>query len=124
MHEVGHGLGFQNFANEATGSLIEGLPDVYMANTADLDLGVWNTLTGPQIVTSAVKNGRVVWVGPKVTANAPNVLGPREGIKVSGTLNKEVAFGTASFGALPNAANFNGQIVLATDGVSPAPAAR
>jgi hypothetical protein len=118
MHEVSHGLGFANFANEATGGLIDGLPDVYMAHTLDLDLGMWNTLTGPQIVTSAVKNGRVVWAGPKVTAIAPEVLGPAEGIKVFGTLNRDMVFGTAAFGALPNAGNFGGQIVLAVDGVA------
>jgi hypothetical protein len=117
MHEVAHGLGFQNFANEATGGLFDGLPDVYMANTLDLDLGMWNTLSSPQIVTSAVKNGRIVWAGPNVTAFAPSVLGPAEGIKVFGTLNREVAFGTAAFGALPNAGNFSGQIVLVNDGV-------
>jgi hypothetical protein len=38
MHEVAHGLGFQNFANEVTGATPLGLPDVYMANTLDLDL--------------------------------------------------------------------------------------
>lgn len=120
MHEVAHGLGFQNFANEATGGLPDGLPDVYMANTLDLDLGLWNTLSSPQIVTSAIKNGRVVWAGPNVTAAAPTVLSSYEGIRVTGTLNSEMAYGTASFGAAANATTFGGPVVLGTDGVAPA----
>lgn len=119
MHEVAHGLGFQNFATEATGDLPDGLPDVYMANTLDLDLGLWNTFSAAEIVASAVRNGRVVWAGPHVTANAPRVLGPREGISVSGDLNKELEFGTAAFGPLPNSTNFAGPVVLAADGVAP-----
>lgn len=120
MHEVAHGLGFQNFANEASGGLPDGLPDVYMANTLDLDLGLWNTLSSPQIVTSAVKNGRVVWAGPNVTAAAPIVLSSYEGIRVTGSLNREMAYGTASFGAAANATTFGGPVVLGTDGVAPA----
>ena len=115
MHEVAHGLGFQNFANEATGGLPAGLPDVYMANTLDLDNGrLWNTYTAAEIRTSAVNNGRVVWAGPQVTANAPRVLGPYEGIRLTGTLTKELEFSTAAFGAPANATNFKGPIVVGT----------
>lgn len=113
MHEVAHGLGFQNFANEATGALPDGLPDVYMANTLDLDKGrLWNTFSAAEIVGSAVNNGRVVWAGPQVTANAPRVLGPYEGIRLTGTLTKELEFSTAAFGAPANATNFKGPIVV------------
>lgn len=119
MHEVAHGLGFQNFANEATGSTPDGLPDVYMANTLDLDTDqLWNTMNAAQIRASAVNNGRVVWSGPNVTANAPLVLGSYEGVRLTGTLNREIEYGAASFGAAPSAANFSGAIVLGTDGVA------
>jgi PA domain len=119
MHEVAHGLGFQNFVNEGTGSLVEGLPDVYMANTLDLSSRrKWNTLTGPEIVASALRNGQVVWAGRSVTANAPLVLGPFEGIRLSGALTGEPEFGTAAFGAPPSVANFSGAVVLATDSVA------
>ncbi|MES2994294.1 MAG: PA domain-containing protein [Pseudomonadota bacterium] len=116
MHEVAHGLGFQNFASEATGSTILGLPDVYMAYTRDLTNGrQWNTFTAAEIVASAIRNGKVVWSGPKVTAAAPLVLGPYQGIRVSGTLSKELEFGTASFGAIPDVNNFKGAIVVGAD---------
>jgi hypothetical protein len=119
MHEVAHGLGFQNFATEATGSTPLGLPDVYMANTLDLTNGrLWNTFSAAEIRASAVRTGQVVWAGPEVTANAPLVLGPSEGIRLTGGVTKEIEFGTASFGPLPNATNFNGPIVVASDGVA------
>ncbi len=116
MHEVAHGLGFQNFASEASGATILGLPDVYMANTRDLTNGrQWNTFTAAEIRASAVRNGKVVWSGPTVTANAPLVLGPYQGLRVTGTLTRELEFGTASFGPAATAANLKGAIVLGTD---------
>ena len=116
MHEVSHGLGFQNFVSEASGATILGLPDVYMANTRDLTNGrQWNTFTAAEIRESAVRNGKVVWSGPTVTTNAPLVLGPYQGIRLTGSVQKEIEFGTASFGPLPSASNFKGPIVLATD---------
>lgn len=121
MHEVSHGLGFQNFANEASGLTPEGLPDVYMANTLDLDLkGLWDTFTPAQIRFSAVNNGRVVWAGKSVSENAGLVLGPYEGVSVTtGGVTSEVEYGAATFGTAPSAANFNGQVVLASDGGGP-----
>jgi PA domain len=117
MHEVSHGLGFLNFASEATGATPLGLPDVYMAYTRDLTNGrQWNTFTADEIRASAVRNGKVVWSGPTVTANAPLVLGPYQGLRVTGTLARELEFGTAAFGPVATAANLNGAIVLGTDG--------
>jgi PA domain len=131
MHEVAHGLGFQNFVNEATGlrpgddaNGIGGLPDVYMANTFDLYYGEpWDTtyydqfgLTSTFLRVSATNNGNVVWTGDSVTTNAAQVLGPYQGIRVTGTLNKELVFGTASFGEPATADNFGGAIVIGEDG--------
>jgi hypothetical protein len=123
MHEVAHGLGFQNFANEATGTTPEDLPDVYMANTYDLLYGLpWNFDFGDintsrlLVRLSAVNTGNVVWTGSSVTANAPLVLGPFQGIRTTGTLEKEIAFGTSSFGPPATAENFGGEIALASDG--------
>jgi hypothetical protein len=116
MHEVAHGLGFQNFVNEQTGAMPDGQPDVYMSNTLDLDSGLqWNTLTPAQIAASAVKNWRVVWSGPFVGAAAPTVLGPYESFRLTGTLNQELEYGTASFGAPITSTNFSGPIVVGRD---------
>lgn len=129
MHEVSHGLGFSNFANESAGTTPEGLPDVYMANTLDLTFGErWNTTVFgtdlPLFINFSARNtGNAVWAGPKVTANAAKVLGPYQGIRLAGTVSKELEFGTAAFGPAPTAANFGGEIVVATDGVVGVPVA-
>lgn len=122
MHEVAHGLGFQNFVNENTGASSGGLPDVYMANTLDLNTRkLWNAMTAAEIRASAVRNGRVVWSGPAVTSNAPLVLGPFEGVRVFGGLQRELAYGQAGFGPAPTAANFDGSIVAVDDGSTSVP---
>ena len=117
MHEVAHGLGFQNFVNESTGAPLAGQADVYMANTRDLDLDLqWDQLSNSQIVASAVNNGKVVWTGPAVSFNSGFVLGNFEGVRLTGDLVREINFGTASFGATPSAATLNGDVVLVNDG--------
>lgn len=124
MHEVAHGLGFQNFANEGTGSTPIGLPDVYMANTLDLvSKKQWNTMSPPEIVAAAIKTGKQVWTGATVSANAGEVLGPYEGIRASGGYSADITYGTAAFGPLPDTTNFKGDVVLGTDGVVGAPGA-
>jgi PA domain len=123
MHEVSHGLGFQNFANEATGNPLAGVPDVYMAYTRDLTTNkVWNTMTPTEIRASAINNGRVVWTGPFVTASAPLVLGAYEGVRLFGGVNREIVYGAASFGAPASAATLNGAIVVGLDAVVASPA--
>ena len=117
MHEVAHGLGFQNFVTETTGASPAGLPDVYMANTLDLDLGQhWDTLTPAQIPVSAANNGRVVWTGERVSENAGVVLGPYEGLRLTGNVAKEIEYGNASFGPLPSTSNLNGDVAVGNDG--------
>lgn len=119
MHEVAHGLGFQNFANEATGSTPLGIADVYMANTLDLSTNrPWDTLSASEIVASAIRQGKIVWYGPNVTANAPKVLEAGKSLQASGTLSSVIEVGTASFGAPAAATNFTGEVVLASDGVA------
>lgn len=121
MHEVAHGLGFQNFVNEATGNNLAGRTDVYSAFTYDLTQRLaWNQMLPAQIRASAVNNGKVVWTGAKVNASAPLVLGPYEGVRVFGGLSRELTYGAASFGAAPSAATLNGSIVIGNDGVAAA----
>jgi hypothetical protein len=117
LHEVAHGLGFSNFADESStaDTLINGLPDVYMANTKDVSTGrQWNTMSPAEIVASAVNTGQVVWTGPEVTAQAPSSLALGvQGLALSGTVNRDITeLGTATFGPSASAANFSGEIVL------------
>jgi hypothetical protein len=52
-----------------------------------------------------------------VTAGSALVLGPYQGIRLTGTLNQEIAFGTASFGPAATPENFGGEIQVVNDGV-------
>lgn len=127
MHELSHGLGFQNFNDEATGNTFAGIPNFPDSNTAltrDNVLGkLWNTMTANEIKASAVRDGQVVWAGGNVTARAPSVLGPLTLFKLTAPANLagEYEYGTSStFGAAPTPANFSGPIVAGLDGVAPA----
>jgi hypothetical protein len=121
MHELSHGLGFSNFVSEDVGNdTLEGLPDVFMANTLDTVTGkLWSQMTPAEIVAAAVRNGKEVWVGPNVTANAPLVLGRQVFFTLTSpaSLAGQYEFGTSStFGAVATPANFSGPIVT---GLSP-----
>jgi hypothetical protein len=68
MHEIAHGLGFQNFIDESDGLPPAWpdypYPDIYMSHTLDTELNkTWDQLTPAQIVQSAIKTDRVVWAG-------------------------------------------------------------
>src|SRR6185295_13494646 len=84
LHELGHGLGFQNFVNEATGANLGGFTDggrfypvqtdIFARHTFDTTLGLyWDQMTQAQRQASATRFGRVVWDGPAVNAGVPLV---------------------------------------------------
>ncbi|MDH3546061.1 MAG: peptidase, partial [Gammaproteobacteria bacterium] len=85
LHEVAHGLGFQNFVNEASGQHLLGHPDQWSRFEADNVLGGkhWNQMLDIERAISATNGPNLVWDGPAVTAEAPNVLGPAQGIVVN-----------------------------------------
>jgi hypothetical protein len=121
MHEIAHGLGFSNFANEATGALLAGLPDVYTLYSLDLTTGMtWDMMTDAERQASAINGPNVVWNGPSVNGMAPMVLGARPSVRV---LRPTVLQGSyeaqpASFGPpLMGGGGTTGQVVLADDGV-------
>ncbi len=124
MHELSHGLGFSNFADESTGAVFAGYPDVYMANSFDNFTGkYWNVMNAAEIKAAAIRSGQEVWTGPNVTARAPAVLGPLVLLKLTapGSLAGEYEYGTAAgFGAIPTPANFSGPIVAGLDDAIPA----
>lgn len=121
MHELSHGLGFQNFNDESTGVTFPGIPNFPDSNTAltrDNVLGKrWNTMTAAEIRASAVRNGQVVWDGANVTARVPSVLGPLAAVKVTAPAGVagEYEYGDAAFGPAATAAKFTGSVVLGLD---------
>jgi hypothetical protein len=136
LHELGHGLGFQNFVNESTGANLGGFfdgprfypvqTDVYSRYTLDTTNGLhWNDMTQAQRQQSAIRFGRVVWDGPNVTAAVPDVLSlgsPEVRILSPAVIAGTYQFGTAAFGTpvslLPAAVI--GNVVAAVDAVEPA----
>jgi hypothetical protein len=123
LHEFAHGLGFASFAND-NGTQILGLPDIYGVysrdNTADKQ---WNQMNNSERLASSTNTGNLVWNGPSVTNEAPNVLSNRIDLKItSGSLNGTILepFGTGG-NATPTPANFGGEVVYVNDGVVGAP---
>ncbi len=121
MHEIAHGLGFSNFANESTGALAGGLPDVYTQFSLDVTTGLtWDIMDNAERQASAVNGPNVVWNGPSVTGMAPMVLGPRPSVKVLRPKSLKGSFEAqpASFGPpLMGGGGMTGLVVLANDGV-------
>jgi hypothetical protein len=119
-HEIAHGLGFANFVNEATGANFNGRSDVYSVSTLDTTTGqTWNLMTDVERAASAVRNGKVVWNGPAVTAEAASFLGPRPSvIALQGPAAGSHEAVTASFGpAIVAGDGTTGLLRVANDGV-------
>lgn len=122
LHEYDHGLGFANFIDDATGTAINGLPDIYTVYTKDNTTGKqWNQMTDAERAASAINTENVIWNGPNVTALVPFVLdfGINVIITDPAPLAGIVEAGTASFGPLPDPVNFGGAVVLGDDGGGP-----
>jgi hypothetical protein len=129
LHELGHGLGFQNFVNEATGANLGGFTDggrfypvqtdVYSRFTLDTTNGLhWNEMTQAQRAASAVRWGRVVWDGATVTAAVPDVLvfgSPEVRVLTPAPIAGPYQFGTAAFGPIIGTPNVSASIVAAVD---------
>jgi len=118
MHEVGHGLGFQNFANDSTGALAGGIPDVYTTLSFDTSLGLTHAeMTDEQRVASFINTGNVVWIGEAVSSEALNVLDNRQFLEITEPeiIAGELNFGIASFGPPPGPDNIDGQVAIAVD---------
>ncbi len=124
LHEVGHGLGFQNFVDDATGQNFLGYPDQWSRFERDNLLGKqWGQMLDLERAFSATDGPNLVWDGPLVTAAAPSVLGPAQVILVNAPAaiaGTELSFGTAGFGPAVPAGGLTGSVELANDGVGTA----
>jgi len=102
LHELGHGLGFQNFVSRTTGANNSGITDIYSRYIFDNVAGLyWDQMTDQQRLESFVRYGKVVWTGPNVTANAPRVLNigsPDVRVTQPSNLAGSYQFGLADFG--------------------------
>src|SRR4249919_3405465 len=118
MHEFGHGLGFQNFESEATGTFLAGVQDIYSTFTFDNSTGKrWTQMTVAERAASGINYGKVVFDGASATHSTQLTLGPRTGFNITApaAIAGDYPYGTASFGAVPSPANFSGTVVVAQD---------
>lgn len=118
-HEVGHGVGFQNFADDASGQFFAGFPDQWTRFQGDNQLGKrWDQMIDFERSWSATNGPNLVWNGPAVFAEAPNVLAPSQVLLITGPVDVagiEVPFGTASFGPPLPAGGIQGTVELVND---------
>lgn len=80
LHEIGHGLGFSTFVDEASGAWFLGQPDAFGSFVRDNSLGLqWKQMTKLQRKNSAVNTGNLVWSGSHVTAASGGLSGGKDG---------------------------------------------
>jgi hypothetical protein len=124
LHELGHGLNFQQFANVATGAQPQNLTDVYGKRILDLTTGkTWDQMTDAERAASAVNTRKVVFNGPTVTAAAPGVLAlgvPFLRVNSPAGIAGLYEVGTATFGPPLDSSGVTGNVVLGDDGVAAA----
>jgi hypothetical protein len=113
IHELGHGLGFSTLVNVTSGALFAGQPDAFSRFILDTSTGEhWNEMTDAERQASATRGGNVVWSGPSVTAEAPDVLAGQPVVAL--TPGGVIASSSASFGPVPTAAGVTAQVTLAS----------
>jgi hypothetical protein len=119
LHEFGHGLGFANFVNEATGTRPLDMDDVFSEYTLDVTTGkIWNDMDAPERVASAINSRRVVWGGLNVAEAAADVLSlgtPLMRITTPPSIAGLYDVGTATFGPPLSAPGVTGNVVQALD---------
>ena len=103
LHELGHGLGVQNFVDTETGMQALTGPDAFSSNVLDLDQSLhWTEMDDAGRVISAQNVRRVVWDGPHLTAAAAGYLEPgAPTLATTPDLGLSGFVGDAGYGARP-----------------------
>ena len=123
LHEMGHGLGFQTFANGTTGALLNGYPDIFSRFMYDQTTGLhWDAETNAQRAASAIVPYKLTWDGAATKFMAPHTLQyGRPVLRVNSppAVAGDYAVGTATFGPAISSVGVTGNVVLADDGAAP-----
>ena len=123
LHELGHGLGFQTFANGTTGALLSGYPDGFCRRIYDQATGLhWNDENDTQRAASAINTFKLLWDGAATKVQAPQLLShgrPVLRVNAPPAIVGDMAVGTAVFGPALGNPGVTGPVVLANDGVTP-----
>lgn len=129
LHELGHGLGFLNLVNEATGANFAGQTDVYSQFTLDTTNNtVWaNFATNAERAASALRVDKIVWNGANVTAAVPFTLlygRPEININAPASIAGSARVGTGAFGPALSSPGITNTVVVGLDAAvagSPSP---
>lgn len=124
LHELGHGLGFQTFADNSTGRWFSNynMPDIFGSNLFDKSSGLaWPDMTNNQRKASATDTGNLVWNGSYVTSSAPNVLAhdPVVEVLAPATIDGYYTAAEAEFGPPVSSPGVTADVVLIQDGTPP-----
>jgi hypothetical protein len=120
LHELAHGLGFENFTDGDTGAWFDGpsIWDHFLFDTTTNKL--WVNMTDAERAASARNPRKVVWTGANVTNAVPFVLSqgtPRLAISgpAAGPAAGEYVIGTAEFGTPVGTTPVTGQLMPVVD---------
>ncbi|TCV92298.1 pre-peptidase [Luteibacter rhizovicinus] len=124
LHEMAHGLGFSGFGSLTTGQGYpdsNGVPhpDIYSTFVySDTQQKKWYDLTDAQRVTAALDDGKLVFSGATVKAEAPLALTTPQVFRVSAPAGAagDYGFSQAAFGPTATSSNLTGSVVRAQSG--------
>lgn len=121
LHELPHGLGFNNLVDEQTGAYTAGdMPDIFTTRVYDnyQRLG-WPEMTDAERALSARSCGQVVWTGENANRTAPAFLDsghPHVDVLTPDHSPWEAQVGTANYGPPLDSTGVSGRLVLVDDG--------
>src|SRR5512140_1306569 len=118
LHEFGHGLGFQSFAN-SSGTFQQGVPGIFERNLLDATSGkTWDQMaTDADRIASAINTGNLRWNGSHGATYANAYMNYYTGVTVSAPAAAAggYSYGAADFGPPLANVQFSTQIVAAQD---------
>jgi hypothetical protein len=120
LHEMAHGLGFQNFTDEETGEEILDTPSIWDYFLVDSrNNKTWVNMTNEERRLSAISDEALAWNGPRVTTATQYVLGPQPDLAIRGQ-HAGLAFGryrvgSASFGPQLGEPGVRGELMPVVD---------
>lgn len=120
LHELGHGLGFQTFTDDASGQFIQDTPSIWDHFLFDNKNNLaWTDMTDAQRAASAISGNGLSWNGATVSAAVPSVLAATSNLGISGpaagSAKKDYVVGDASFGPPVSAPGVSGQLMPVVD---------
>ena len=120
LHEIAHGLGFQNFTDDETGEQYDNTPSIWDFYLVDSRSGrTWASMTNDERRMSAISGPHLAWNGPLVTADLGKVLKAQSRLAISGRAagdaKGDYEVGDASFGPELGPRAVSGQLMPVVD---------